>query len=126
MAGRANLLVAPLALGLTLLATAATAAPGHGPGPARARAVARGAAFAETHCAQCHAIRANGSSPNPEAPPWDDIANRPGLTAATFAAFLADAHNYPAAMDFTVERGAIRDLAAYLLTLRRPGYRPTR
>ena len=87
---------------------------------------ARGLAFARAHCTECHAITANGSSPNPESPPFDDIANREGVTASTFAAFLADAHNYPSAMDFTVDRAAIRDLAAYMLTLRRPGYRPTR
>jgi len=114
-------LVFPLGLGLGLAATA-LAAPAHRPAPA----AQRGLAFARVHCAECHAITANGSSPNPEAPPWDDVANRPGLTAQTFAAFLADAHNYPAAMDFKVERRAIRDLAAYMLTLRRPGYQPTR
>lgn len=117
----ARLLVLPLAAGL---AAAAIGAAPHRPAPAKA--VVRGQAFAQAHCAQCHAITANGSSPNPEAPPWDDIANRPGLTAGTFASFLADAHNYPAAMDFTVEHRAIADLAAYMLTLRRPGYKPTR
>jgi len=121
MQHRAKLLVLPLVLAWP---AATLATPGHN--SPQARATARGQAFADAHCAQCHAIRANGSSPNPEAPPWDDIANRPGVTADTFATFLSDAHNYPAAMDFTVERGAIRDLAAYLLTLRKPGYRPTR
>lgn len=93
---------------------------------APAPSAARGLAFATAHCTQCHAITANGSSPNPESPPFDDIANREGVTARTFAAFLADAHNYPEAMNFTVQRAAIRDLAAYMLTLRQPGYRPTR
>jgi mono/diheme cytochrome c family protein len=118
-----KLLALPLAFGLAAVAMAA--AP-HRPVAAKARAIARGHAFAEAHCTACHAITANGSSPNPEAPPWDDIANRPGVTAGTLAEFLADAHNYPAAMDFTVERRAIGDLAAYMLTLRRPGYKPTR
>lgn len=118
-----KLLVFPLGLGLAATALAASA---HRPSAAQAKAVARGHAFAEAHCTACHAITANGSSPNPEAPPWDDIANRPGVSAATFATFLADAHNYPAAMDFKVERTAIRDLAAYMLTLRKPGYKPTR
>jgi len=100
--------------------------------PARSQRIApapsakRGVAFAQAHCTQCHAVTANGTSPNPEAPPWDDIANREGLTAQTFAAFLTDAHNYPAAMDFKVDPAAIRDVAAYMLTLRKPGYRPTR
>jgi len=91
-----------------------------------APAVTRGAAFAAAHCAACHGITANSSSPNPEAPPWDDIVNRPGTTARTLVAFLTDAHNYPAAMDFTVDRRAIRNIAAYMFTLRKPGYKPTR
>jgi len=89
-------------------------------------AAARGLAFAQDHCATCHGVTANSSSPNPEAPPWDDVANRAGTSVGTVAAFLSDAHNYPAAMDFKVQRTAIRDLATYMLTLRTPGYRPTR
>jgi len=88
--------------------------------------VRRGLAFAAAHCTGCHAITANGSSPNPASPPFDDIANMPGLTAQTFAQFLTDSHNFPAAMDFTVDHRAARDLAAYMLTLRKPGYRPQR
>ena len=117
-------LLAPL-LTLGLTATA-LAAPGHRPTAAKAKAIARGKAYAQAHCASCHGITANSSSPNPESPPWDDIANREGVTERNFAEFLADAHNYPLAMDVTVQRAAIRDVAAYMLTLRRPGYQPTR
>jgi hypothetical protein len=39
-------------------------------------------------------------------------------------AFLRDSHNYPAAMNFTIDRQAIGDLAAYMLTLQSPDYRP--
>jgi len=113
------LLLLPMAPGLA-------AARGNAHPAATAAAAQRGRTFAETHCAQCHAITANGTSPNPEAPPWDDVANREGLTAQTFATFLADAHNYPAAMDFRVERRVIGDIAAYMLTLRRQNYKPTR
>ncbi len=86
----------------------------------------RGLEFAQTHCAECHGVAANSSSPNPESPPFDDIANQPGLDASTFAAFLSDSHNFPAAMNFTVNPARIDDLAAYLLTLRKPGYLPKR
>ncbi|HET9628899.1 MAG TPA: cytochrome c [Novosphingobium sp.] len=89
-------------------------------------AAIRGQAFAAAHCAGCHWIAANGTGPNPESPPFDDIANRAGLTRQTLTAFLTDAHNYPAAMDFTIDRRVTGDLAAYLLTLRKPGYKPTR
>ena len=87
-------------------------------------AARRGLVFAEQRCAACHSVRANGSSSNPEAPPWDDIANRPGTTQATLRAFLRDSHNYPAAMNFRVDARRIRDLAAYIASLQKPGYRP--
>lgn len=93
---------------------------------AKARAAARGLAFAQTHCAACHGVTANAPSPNPESPPFDDIANWPGVTKSNFAAFLTDAHNYPLAMDVTVPRVAIQNLATYMMTLRKPGYKPTR
>lgn len=88
------------------------------------RGAQRGLAFAEQRCAGCHAVRANGSSANPEAPPWEDIANRPGTTRATLRTFLRDSHNYPAAMNFRVDAPRIRDLADYFITLQRPGYKP--
>ena len=113
------LLLLPMAPGLA-------AARGNAHPAGKAAVAQRGRTFAETHCTQCHAIMANGTSPNPEASPWDDVANREGLTAQTFATFLADAHNYPAAMDFRVERRVIGDIAAYMLTLRRRNYKPTR
>ena len=118
------------ALGLAVLVSAGLmAAPPAAARSAAARqaaAAARGLAFAQDHCASCHGLTANSSSPNPEAPPWDDVANRTGTSVRTVAAFLTDAHSYPAAMDFTIGRAAARDLAAYMITLRKPGYRPTR
>lgn len=84
----------------------------------------RGLAFAQTHCAACHGITANSSSPNPEAPAWEDVANRPGTTRTTLRRFLRDSHNYPEAMQFKVEPRHIRDLADYLVTLKRAKYRP--
>lgn len=84
----------------------------------------RGLAFARPHCAACHAVVANGTSPMPEAPPFADIANRPGVTRETLAQFLRDSHNFPEAMNFRVEPRDIDDLADYMLTLREAGYRP--
>lgn len=110
-------LIAAAALAIPLVALDA--------GTAKLSASARrGLAFAEQRCAACHAIGANRSSPNPESPSFEAIANMPGLTDATLREFLRDSHNYPAAMNFTVERARVRDLSAYILTLRRPGYRP--
>jgi len=123
---------------LLLGSTAAEAARPHGHAhraaraqrPAEAKtvspAVARGLVLARAHCAGCHGVTANSSSPNPESPPFDDIANKPGLTAESVATFLTDAHNYPAAMNFRIDPEATGDLAAYLASLRRPDYKPSR
>ena len=94
------------------------------PRPALSAVARRGLAFAQRRCSACHGVTANTISPNPESPPFEDIANRPGVTRATLRAFLRDSHNYPAAMNFRVERARIRDLADYVLTMKQPGYRP--
>ncbi|PLK24271.1 cytochrome c [Novosphingobium sp. TH158] len=96
--------------------------------PANARALSdsarRGLALGEARCAACHGVTANATSPEPEAPTWQDIANRPGTTSVTLRRFLRDSHNYPAAMKFTMKPGHIRDLANYIATLKRKGYKP--
>jgi hypothetical protein len=38
--------------------------------------------------------------------------------------FLRDSHNFPDAMNFRVDARRIRDLADYMLTMRREGYKP--
>lgn len=110
--------VSLMLLGAALLTAAAEAR------RAPATSAKRGLAFAQTHCAACHGIAANTTSPNPESPPFEDIANREGLTRDTLRQFLRDSHNYPDAMDFTVKPRNIGDLAAYIVTLKRPGYHP--
>lgn len=113
------------AVAFSLAALAAAGLVQTGEAAARlSRGAQRGLVFAEQRCAACHAVRANGSSANPEAPPWEDIANRPGTTRATLRTFLRDSHNYPAAMNFRVDARRIRDLADYFITLQRPGYKP--
>lgn len=108
--------LAALALIATVGAVAATPRPG--------AAAKRGLVLAEARCSGCHGVRPNQSSPNPESPSFEDVANRSGLTQATLARYLRDAHNYPAAMNFTIERRHVRDLSAYFVSLRRPGYKP--
>jgi mono/diheme cytochrome c family protein len=91
---------------------------------ARTPAAQRGFDFATVRCAGCHAIAPGGSSPNPEAPPFEAVANQRGLTGATLRQFLRDSHNYPEAMNFQIDRSAIDDLARYIVTLRSENYRP--
>lgn len=110
-------LIAPLALAAVSAAIAERA-------PTLPRNAQRGLAFAQTHCAACHGVTANATSPNPESPPFEDVANTPGLTSKTLRRFLSDSHNFPAAMQFTVTRAQMRDLSDYIVTLRHPGHRP--
>jgi mono/diheme cytochrome c family protein len=85
----------------------------------------RGLVFAQQRCSACHAVTENRVSPNPESPSFQDIANRTGVTGSTLRQFLKDSHNYPAAMNFQVEGQQIDDLADYIMTMHRPGYRPS-
>jgi mono/diheme cytochrome c family protein len=122
-------------LSIAALAIAAAAAPQ----PARevtqaARPVAedpvlspgarRGLAFAQERCSACHAVIENRTSPNPESPPFEDIANGPGVTRQTLQQFLRNSHNYPAAMNFTVDPARINGLADYIATMKKADYRP--
>ncbi len=109
-----------LILAGTLAAVSAPAKPARQPSPG----VMRGQSFAQQHCAGCHAITFDQGSPNPESPPFPDIANRPGLTGTTLRRFLRDSHNFPDAMNFSVDRAQIHDLADYMVTLKRKNYRP--
>ncbi|MEN9684096.1 MAG: hypothetical protein RLZZ427_1847 [Pseudomonadota bacterium] len=122
-------LIAFIAAAITPLASPLAAKASHRAATARVATQAaaqqqRGRAFAQAQCTGCHAIEPNGSSPNPEAPPFEAVANTRGLTAETLAQFLRDSHNYPGQMDFTIDRAKIDDLAAYMVTLKRADYRP--
>ncbi|MFN3990320.1 MAG: hypothetical protein ACK4IS_08675 [Erythrobacter sp.] len=81
-------------------------------------------AFVEAACGGCHATEPPFLSPNPESPSFAAIANREGLTEATLASWLYDAHNYPEQMDFTLTREQAEQIADYMITLRRADYRP--
>ena len=76
-------------------------------------------------CGDCHGVRAPFLSPNPQAPAFDAIANRPGLTEDTLASWLVDAHNYPELMEFELNDEEAKKIADYMITLRREDYRPT-
>ena len=92
--------------------------------PALSAGARRGLAFAQQRCSACHAVTTNSISPNPASPPFEDIANWQGVTRVTLRQFLRDSHNYPAAMNFRVEEARIRDLADYVLTMKKSGYKP--
>lgn len=80
-------------------------------------------AYAEAACGSCHAVEAPWISPNPLSPPFIDIANREGLSGATLASWLKDAHNYPEQMDFDLDAEHAQALADYMAGLRSEDYR---
>ena len=84
----------------------------------------RAPAFVEAACGGCHAVEPPFLSPNPRSPSFAAIANRRGLSEQSLADWLAEAHNYPEDMDFTLTRKQIDQIAAYMVTLRDAGYVP--
>lgn len=118
---------APVAL-LALAACAAT--PGsENPPPMVGKATSpspdtRAPAFVEAACGGCHAVEPPFLSPNPASPSFAAIANRQGLSEKSLGDWLADAHNYPEDMDFSLTRKQIDQIAAYMVTLRGAGYVP--
>jgi len=75
-------------------------------------------------CGDCHGVEPPFLSPNPEAPGFDAIANREGLSDETLSTWLIDAHNYPEIMEFELDEAEARKVADYMLTLRDAQYRP--
>ena len=82
---------------------------------------ARGLAFAQSRCSGCHGVSRGQLSPNPESPPFETVANMPGLTATTLNEWLRESHNFPETMNFSIAADQVDDLAAYILTLRDGG-----
>jgi mono/diheme cytochrome c family protein len=78
---------------------------------------ARGLAYARIYCAECHAVAAeDGSSPYLDVPSFRDIANTPGMTRLALISFFQTPH--PTMPDLIVPSADIRDLIAYLSSLR--------
>jgi mono/diheme cytochrome c family protein len=121
---------AVLAAPFALLALAACQTPGtDNPPPMVGKATSpspdtRAPAFVEAACGGCHAVEPPFLSPNPASPSFAAIANRRGLSEKSLADWLANAHNYPEDMDFTLTRAQIDQIAAYMVTLRDAGYVP--
>ena len=109
---------------IALAAAAAACQPLPPAGEGAAATPHPGLAFAQGSCGGCHAVERRSVSPNPNALPFAAIVNQQGVTANTLAAWLRNAHNYPAEMKVTLEGRKIDDLVAYMLTLRDPNYRP--
>ena len=68
-------------------------------------------------CASCHAIlRVEDRSRNPNAPPFAEVANVPGMTATALQVALQSPHK--TMPNLMLEPDELRNLIAYFLTLK--------
>ncbi len=76
----------------------------------------RGLAYAIDNCAECHAVQlGDHDSPDYAAPPFQEIADTPGMSEVAFVAFFQTPH--PSMPNLIVPADDARDLIAYMLTL---------
>jgi len=97
---------------ITLLGTLFTGGPLYAQNDANA-----GLVLARQLCSECHAVeRGPGRSPNPASPPFETIANVPGMTPIALSAALQSPHrSMPNVM---LDSNQLRSIVAYVLSLR--------
>ena len=90
------------------------------PPPPVALDVYRGSAVAQQVCVQCHDIGIKGVLPSTRvnAPGFPEVANRGGMTAEQLKQWMRTTH--PIMPTFMFNDNAVGDLAAYIMSLRRP------
>lgn len=102
----------PVAVTLAGLLALWSAAPGH------AQNIQNGKTIAQVWCSNCHlAVPEAQQSVREPAPTFQSIANMNTTTAASLAAFLSTPHGQMP--DLALHRQEIRDVSAYILSLRR-------
>ena len=80
--------------------------------------IRQGRRFALDVCASCHAVRAGQTrSPLATAPSFEAIAKTPGMTAAALNFWLT-AHPHPTMPLLILSSQQVRDVSAYILSLR--------
>jgi mono/diheme cytochrome c family protein len=80
--------------------------------PVAAADAYQGGVLAKHWCASCHVVSADQKRGSTQAPPFSEIAKKPGLTAASIALFLLRPH--PPMPDMHLSRVEAGDLAAYI------------
>lgn len=110
-------------VGLAVLVSACAGTPIQAPGATSppdmiaGASPARGLAYARSACAACHAVETGQThSPHLEAPPFEFIANLPGMTPTALNAWLHSPH--PSMPSLIVAPEDRDDLAAYLNSLK--------
>jgi len=78
-----------------------------------------GFAYAKEVCANCHAIVSNETSPVAGAPAFDEIANRPRMSAKALLEWMQTLH--PTMPNITLEREDLIDVIAYILSQKDKG-----
>ena len=78
--------------------------------------------YAHAVCAACHAI-SQEKSPNPKAPRFKDVANTPGMTPTALKVWLQNA-NHPTMPNIMIRGQELRNLIAYILSLKDQGSVP--
>jgi mono/diheme cytochrome c family protein len=88
-------------------------------GTARAQNIESGKDFAQVSCGGCHRIAGEEQKTTSDAvPSFSSIAQMKSTTAMSLAAFLTTPHaNMP---NLVLSRSEIRDVSAYILSLRKP------
>lgn len=76
----------------------------------------RGETMAKRWCAACHVVAAGQLRGNTQAPPFSEIAHKPGFDAAQLALYLLLPH--PRMPDMNLSRAEAADLAAYIAAQR--------
>jgi mono/diheme cytochrome c family protein len=70
-------------------------------------------------CASCHAVRAGQTRPPlSTAPSFDEIAETPGMNTAALSIWLT-AQSHPTMPNFILSSQQVRDVSAYILSLRK-------
>ena len=68
-------------------------------------------------CARCHVVVANGPASWTDAPSFQSIANRPGMTRAWLTDFVEKQHRHMLTDEYTPAQA--NNIASYILGLRR-------
>ncbi|MGB6969450.1 MAG: cytochrome C [Methyloceanibacter sp.] len=72
--------------------------------------------YASANCGGCHAI-SQEAAPDPKAPRFRDVANTAGMTPTAIRVWLQSFH-HPTMPNIVVEGQELRNLTAYILSLK--------
>lgn len=104
---------------VALLGAVIAAGPAGAQGPPPPPDAARGKELAARSCSSCHLTGPDATGPAvPNVPPFSAIANFPGQTAERIAGKIIIPHPFMPTLNLTIRE--VRDLSAYILSLKKP------